>query len=163
MVVAKKAYNTGNYPVYGNYAYQPDRYEENYIKTKKDVAKSIRESHMKQVKKRLKLIGMVAAMFCMGMLIIGRYVIIMEMNSESSAVQKNITVAQKENEDLKIQLSKSDNITTIEKTASSDLGMVQPDSSDMVHIKTPVQKVAVSTSENQKNVSFLDKILKFFD
>lgn len=169
MVVAKKAYNTGDYPVYGNYAYQPervyqpDRHKEDYIKTKKDVANSLRESHMKQVKKRLKLIGIVAAMFFIGMLIIGRYAIIMELNSQSSVVQKNIAAAQKENEDLKIQLAGKDNITTIEKAASSDLGMVQPDSSAMVHIKTPVQKVTVSTNENQKDVSFLDRILKFFD
>lgn len=169
MVVAKKTYNTVEYPVYGNHAYLPerdyqhDRDEEKYIKTKKDVAKSLQISHMKKVKKRLKLISMVAALFFMGLLIIGRYAMIMELNNKSSAVQGNIQLAQKENEDLKLQLAKNDDITAIEKTAASQLGMIQPDSSDIVHIKAPAQKVAASDSKSQKDVSFLATILNFFD
>lgn len=166
MVVAKKAYDYEDYPVYGNHAYLPDRWdrhEEDYKKAKKDLAKSLKESHMKKVKKRLKLITMVAGVFLMGTLIIGRYAMIMELNNQSSAIQKSITLSQKENEDLKLQLAKTGNIAAIEKTASSNLGMIQPDSSDIVHIKTPVQRVAVSHSEGQKEVSFLNRILGFFE
>jgi Septum formation initiator. len=164
LVVAKKRYDSPSFAVYGNHAYKLDRYEYDYRKNKEEVNRSLKVNHIKKVKKRLKLVAAVTTMFLTCVLIIGRYAMIMNLNNQSREVKKSIAQSQKVNEDLKLQLMKYNDITQLEKTASSSFNMVHPGSANTIHIAAVVARNDISKADGQqKNVSILTKVLEFFN
>lgn len=167
MIVAKKSYDTEKYISYGNYAYDYKRYTEN--DTENEVRKAIKQNkakHKADVRKKLKLITSVIVMLFAGMLIVGRYAAITELNNRSLALQNSISENQKINDDLNLELLKYCDIKQIEQYATAEIKMVRPDLNNVVHIdvaNTDKDEQTAKVEDTQKKVSFLDRIISFFE
>lgn len=164
MIVAKKTYSASSY-VYGNHAYDYKDYE-TYKNEDKKTDKETSASHKSTVKRKLKLISTVIIMLLVGTLIVGRYALIMNLNSQSISLRKSISENQKLNDDLKLQLMKYCDITQIEEYASSQIQMVRPESYNIVYIDVS-ETYEVGETEKEKEdpqkVSFLGRIISFFE
>ena len=125
MIVAKNNYASGRYAVYGNHALDNDNYND-YINTKEKTKINNRKKHIKQVKQKLKLLMCVFLMLSVGLFIVGRYAIIMNLNSQSRTIKANIVKSQKTNESLKMGLSTYCDIKQIEKVATTEMNMIHP-------------------------------------
>jgi len=165
LIVAKKSYDSTKYEVYGNHAMDLDRYDES-VSVKRHSKKSTAIRRNNNVKKQLKLIMMVALMLCTGTIIIGRYAMIMSLNNQCISLKNSIDANQKENDNLKLELLKYYNINDVERVAISDLSMVQPSISEVVHLNVPLKSGPGEGDKEDtasKKVGMIGKIIKFFN
>lgn len=165
MIVAKKSYNTANYTGYGNYAYDYKRYNEDENDDKKAINQN-KAKHKTDVRRKLKLITSVLLMLFIGMLIVGRYAVITELNNQSLNLQNSISQNRKINDDLNLELLKYCDIKQIEEYATTEIKMVRPDLNKIVHINVAGTNKDDKTAKNEekpKQVSFLDEIISFFE
>lgn len=166
MVVAKNNSNTYAYASYGNTAYDYKKYD-NFKERNEKNRENIRQKNKSVFIRKLKLIGTVALMLCAGMLIVGRYVLVMNMNSQCTELKKSISENQKKNEELNITLMQFDDIKQIEKIATTELNMIQPDSSNIVHINIKqadkTSRVASDNKAQKQDDGFIGKIVSFFN
>jgi cell division protein FtsL len=167
LVVAKNRSNSNissNYMVYGNHAYELQTYDDYSTITKDDINKNLRQRYKKKLMKQFRTILMIAVAFSMGVFIIGRYALIMNLGNESRLIKNKIAVSQKANENLKLELMSYNDIKTIEKVASSELNMVHPDSTHIVHISSlALNKTDDMDLSETKRVSLLDKVINLFN
>jgi cell division protein FtsL len=99
---------------------------------------------------KLKAIFIVLVIFGLGLLILSRYALIMEMHSQALSMKQTLEENKKENEDLQIQLMTTNNIRDIERVAIKELGMVKPNSSNTVYISVP-KEITKGNKEQVKN------------
>jgi len=134
LIVAKNSYSysRSNY-AYDNYAYDYEKYN-SYAEEKKKDKREKKQKHSINLKSRLKLMTIVLVMFCTGMLIVGRYALIMNLNNQCMALKNKIAANQKENENLKLELMNFYDIKQIEKDATTKLSMVRPTGANTVSI-----------------------------
>lgn len=176
MVVAKKDYEDPYYTGSSNNAYDfdfdydnrnyRDYYDtknEEYIENKKRVNKSLKEKHKKKVKGQLKLLLSIFVISSISLLILARYVMIMDLNNDINKLKKEVVNSEKMNENLKVELMKHCDIKEIEKVASSKLGMVHPSGINTVYldVKKDNNVNKDETVKEEKKVSFIDKIVKY--
>lgn len=153
MIVAKKEYLPAKFSVYGNYALDNKRY---YEEDEVNVAlkRNKQEKHKKQIILRFKMVSAVILVFLNSIFIISRYAAITNLKNQSIDLSKMISVQQKENENLKIQLMKFNDIMRIEKVATTELKMVQPGKSDNLRVSINVdneqKEEAVDGSKSDK-------------
>ena len=161
MIVVKKADNSFEYPVYGNNAYKYKRYDPEEKKQRK-----INKNSAGQLKRKLKSLFVVILLFAAGMLIVGRYAMILSLNNECNELKSELDSKQKINEELSIELMEHSDITQIEKYATSKLNMIRPDGSNIVHIQIADAGKNVKdnkTSNSTKRVSFLERFISMFN
>jgi cell division protein FtsL len=141
--------------VYGSTAYdlQP---EINYEKRQKVVKKP-----KKNQKTKFKLMGNVIAISIISLFILTRFASIVKLTYDIRAVKSEIRKAQKENENIKVEIAKSDNIRSLEQTAVGKLGMLIPDKKQIVYIDV---KPLTSLKENtdKKTASAGEVVQKIF-
>lgn len=163
MVVAKKDRSTYGPISYGSEAYDYKKYEEPR-KKHKNLANHKNKTNRKR---QLKLISMVALMLCTGMLIVGRYALIVNLNKQYLDLKNALAENEKANETLNIKLMKYYDIKEIEKNATTKLNMVRPDSSNIVYINIDnidkKKNVANVDKSSKPEVGFIGKIAKFFN
>ncbi|MDW8799630.1 cell division protein FtsL [Clostridium sp. A1-XYC3] len=104
----------------------------------------------RRVKNKMKIIRNIALIFIIGLTLVGRYCIIYDMQMELNSIKSNINTINKENENLRVELVKFNNIQQIEETAVSKLHMVKPDKSMAVY--TNISKETIQSSEKKKQV-----------
>jgi cell division protein FtsL len=176
LVVAKKDYEDSYYTGNSNNAYDfdfdydnrnyKDYYDtknEEYIENKKRVNKSLKENHKKKVKGQLKLLLSIFIISSISLLILARYVMIMDLNNDINKLKKEVINSEKMNENLKVELMKHCDIKQIEEVASSKLGMVHPSGINTVYLDGKVDDKANKDEsvKEEKKVSFIDKIVKY--
>jgi len=164
LIVAKNRYSALNYYGHGNNAYDYRRYEEETPEEYKKI-KNNKMLHKIRIKKRFKLISSVLLILCTGMLIVGRYSLIMNLSGQNSDIKNTLAESQKNNEILKVNLLKYYDIKQIEKTATSEIKMVRPDNNSIVRIDISDnnESEAKETESKPQDVSFIGRIINFFN
>lgn len=166
MVVAKnqksKKYVADDYITYGNYALDTKEYD-GYKKAKSSADKNRRERHLRQVKKQTRMMALVCIMFVLGVLIIGRYALIMNLNNQSRVLQNSVERIQSENSALNVELLKSSDIKNIESVAANDLHMVHPDGTNTVHIYVASSGENRRQSGKTQKVGIIERVMKLLD
>lgn len=165
MIVAKSRSNTSNYTVYGNYAYDFDKYNEDSFNSDPK-GQTTKKPNKSALKKRLKLMSIVILLFCTGMLIVGRYAIIMNLNNMCINTKNSLIENQKISEELRLQLIKYYDIKQIEKIATSEIKMVRPNSDSVVHIVVAEgikKNTADKLEDKPKEIGFLGRIISFLN
>lgn len=165
MIVAKNSISAYNPISYGNTAYDYEKYEYERQNYKHKIHTKQRNKVNRQ--KQLKLIGMVVMMLCTGMLIVGRYALIVKLNRQYINMKNELAENQKANEALNIELMKYYDIKQIEKNATTELNMVRPENSNIVHIDIDSSeensRVASADDAAKPEGGLIGRIVKFFN
>lgn len=99
-----------------------------------------------KVKKKLKIIRNIALAFVIGVILVYRYSVIYDMQTELNSVEISIDNISRENENLKVDLVKYNNLQYIEDNAVSKLHMIVPDTGKAVYVN--VDKKTVKTQKD---------------
>lgn len=163
------------YPRYQGYQYetsprklQPE-YEprKNPYDKKKSSTKTVKkESKQKQVKKqlkpRVKLVMCIALGFSILFAISYQNSLITESFNQKEKLKENLSAIEKENEQLKLNIEKSLNLSKVEQSAKEMLGMQKLDNSQKVYISLPKQDYIETPTEEviiEKKTNFLQEII----
>ncbi len=125
--------------------YLPSIEQENEKKRLKERAKNKRLKQ-KRVKNKFKIIRNIVFSFIIGVTLVGRYCIIYNMQKELNSIKFNTNEMNNENENLKVELVKYNNIQYIEEFAVNKLHMFSPDKGS-----------AIYTDLNKENIKSIDK------
>lgn len=129
--------NNENY-IQGNTVLVPQRVEKTKDNRLKELEEGRSELHKKKTNKRISskvcVIRNIALVFIVGALLIARYSIIYDMQRNLNAIKSDITETSRENESLKVELVKYNNLRFIEETATAKLHMIQPDKNAAVYV-----------------------------
>lgn len=164
MIVAKKSYSRNEY-AYDNYAYDFQK-QNNHVEEKKKDKRERAQKHGIKLKDRLKLITLVVLMFCIGILIVGRYALIMNLSNQCVTLKNKIVVNQKESDSLKLQLMKFYDIKQIEKDATSKLSMARPKGANTVNLSIHEREKsskAESITAHVRIEGIINRIANFFN
>lgn len=148
------------YPRYQGYQYetsprklQPE-YEPRknpYEKKKSSTQKLKKQSKQKQTKKQLKpkvkLVMFIALGFAILFAISYQNSLITESFNQKESLKKNLSVLEKENEQLKVNIEKSLNLNKVEQSAKEMLGMQKLDNSQKIYINLPKKDYIESATE----------------
>lgn len=120
--------------------------------------KLINERNIK-VKKKTRTLKNIGIVFVLGVTLIGRYCAIYNMQKNLSEVKTQISTLNKENENLRVELVKFNNMVYIEDIAVNKLHMVRPEKSLAIHLNLSKDNFEDTLSENDiKHESLLQKI-----
>jgi cell division protein FtsL len=146
LVMVKDKKNAKPY-TYGNVAYdiQSEKKSKKRIKTRKNKKTNT------ALRAKLKIIGMIVMIFIFSFLTISRFTVIISMSADVRSIKREITNMQKENENIRVELARMDNIKEIENKAVTQLGMIVPEKNQIVYMD--VKPLAEST-ENTKASAF---------
>lgn len=123
--------------------YVPYRESERERQVKRNKAKN------KNFNKKVVVMRNIMIAFIVGITLVGRYCIIYNLQSELNTTKQNIVALNKENENLKVELVKYNNIQYIEEAAINKLGMVTPDRNDAIY--ADISKETIITAEGESN------------
>jgi cell division protein FtsL len=129
-LVMVKSKNQGQSYTYGNIAYDI-KPEKKKIKKKK---RSVKKQSNVKVKDKLKLISYIGVVFLLAFLTIARFTVILKMSADIRDVKSQIKRVQKDNENIRVELARIDNIKSIEEIAVSQYGMVVPKREQIVYV-----------------------------
>lgn len=123
--------------VHGNTVLVPQRetsksneYEE-LLKAKK---RNLRLKTEKRIKSRLKVIRNIALIFVIGIIMVGRYCIIYNMQTNLNSIKSEIADKNRQNENLKVELVKYSNLQYIEDKAVNSIHMIQPEKNSIIYM-----------------------------
>ncbi|WP_411679198.1 septum formation initiator family protein [Clostridium thailandense] len=142
--------------IHGNTVLQPEyvpyeeerRYEE---EAKKERLKKLRKAK-KRLKKKVKVIRNISLSFIIGIIFVGRYCIIYNMQMELNLVKTNISELNKENDNLKVELVKYNNLQYIEETATNKLQMVPADKGAAIYANLDKENVKITEKKVQDKI-----------
>jgi cell division protein FtsL len=135
----------------GNTVLAPNHAPYRESEQKRQVKKS--SSARKAVNRKLVVIRNIMFAFIVGITLIGRYCIIYSLQDELNTTAHSISAISKENENLKVELVKYNNIQYIEDVAVNKLGMVTPDRNDAIYADISKATIIASESESDKSKS----------
>jgi len=108
-------------------------------------------SNKKNINKKIIVMRNIMIAFIVGITLVGRYCIIYNLQSKLNTTKQNIAVLNKENENLKVELVKYNNIQYIEDVAVNKLGMVTPDRNHAIYAN--ISKNNIITADSKSNES----------
>ena len=117
------------------------------LKVVKDVPKQEVKLSKGQQKKRIKLTFIVAVIFMLLLTISYRNSQINEKFTQVQNLKKELSTIQKENEQLKVNIENSLNLSTIEKIAKEKLGMQKLNNKQTVYVTLPKKDYVEAASE----------------
>lgn len=133
---------------------------------KKPVAKKVAPKAKKKTKKKAKYnykpIVYIMLGFVMLFTISYRNSLINENYNKKENIKSQVSAMQKENEQLKVSIENSLNLSTIEKAAEEKLGMRKLDNSQKVYVDLQKKDYIEPATEEiiiEENTSFFNKIL----
>ena len=140
----------------GNTVLQPEyipyederRYEE---EVKKERLKKLRKAKQR-LKKKLKVIRTISLSFVVGIILVGRYCVIYNMQMELNSVKTNINEVNTENENLKVELVKYNNLQHIEEIAVNKLQMVAPDKGAAIYVNLDKENIKIAEKKVQDKI-----------
>lgn len=148
MVMVKNKKNSKPY-VYGNTAYDIHPEKKQEVKNKPRKKKKIKQN--KDLKIKLKVISTIGLVFLLSFLTISRFTVIMSMSADIRDIKSEIKKVQKENENIKVDLARMDNIRNIEHVAMNQYGMVVPQRDEVIYIDV---KPLVASNEKPQVTAF---------
>ena len=158
---------------YGGYGYQyetsPKKLQPEYVPTKKAKKKTnVKPQNTKKPSKQqknkynYKPVVYIGLAFVMLFTISYRYSLINEEYNSKENIKSKVSAVQKENEQLKVSIENSLNLSTIEKAAEEKLGMRKLDNSQKVYVDLQKKDYIEPATEEimiEENTSFFNKIL----
>lgn len=136
-----------NFVINGNTVLAPNYEPYRESEQKRQVRKN--RSSKNNINKKIIVIRNIMIAFIVGITLVGRYCIIYNLQSELNTTKQNIAALNKENENLKVDLVKYNNIQYIEDVAVNKLGMVTPDRNDAIY--ADVSKKTIISAESKSN------------
>jgi cell division protein FtsL len=130
--------------------YEPRINEELKRQEKEKREKQRALAHQKAVA-RAKVLGIIVFAFIMGLVLIGRYAAVYNLQKELTKVKSDINNFTMENENLKVQLIKASNMLQIEQAAKTKLNMITPDKNMILYTKATKDYFAKDTKEDNKS------------
>lgn len=109
---------------------------------------------------KLKSLRNIGVTFIIGVTLIGRYSMIYGMQRELNAIGLEINTINKENENLRVELVKFNNLQYIEDVATKKLNMVSPTKSNIMYCN--LKNEMVKASEKQLDVQKDEGLIKNF-
>lgn len=149
--------------------YNPNIKKNNPYKGKKSsTAKKENKNNQKQkekskMKPKVKAVLYIVVGFAILFGISYRNSLITESFNEKEELKEELSVIQKENEQLKVNIESSLNLTNIEQMAKEKLGMQKLDNSQKVYVSLPKKDYIESASEKvviEENLTLWQKIWK---
>lgn len=125
--------------------YKPYRDNGSYEEDKKRKLNKKRKVKTR-LKNKVKVIRNIALTFIVGLVLVGRYCVIYNMQMELNSLKSNINEINRENENLKVELVKYNNLQYIEDIATNKLKMLPPD-----------KGAAVYTDLDKENIKIIEK------
>ena len=116
----------------------------------------------RHLKSQVKIIAGVFLIFASLLVISYRNSLINESFNENESLKSNLAAIQKENEQLRVNLEKSMNLSNIEKMAEEKLGMQKLDNSQKVYVSLDKKDYVESASEEvimEEEKSWLEQFL----
>lgn len=129
-------------PEYVPYIDQEDKERELRRKAKNKRLKQ------KKIKDKIKVLRNIILSFIIGITLVGRYCVIYNMQRELNSISTNINELNKENENIRVDLLKYNNIQYIENIAVNKLHMIYPDKGSAVY--TDLKKQNVKLIDNKE-------------
>ncbi|MGL4730982.1 MAG: septum formation initiator family protein [Clostridium sp.] len=157
MVVEKdKTITNGSNALKTNVAIERKKTEKQKSLNKKKVDKQ------KILKQRLKFIRNVACSFAVGVFILSRYSAIYNSQMEINKLKDDIYKVKAENESMKVQLIKFNNLSYIENIAINELGMKKPEASKALYMNltTNDNNATSNDGSNASSKSFAKNFLE---
>ena len=108
-------------------------------------------SNKKNINKKIIVMRNIMIAFIVGITLVGRYCIIYNLQSKLNTTKQNIAVHNKENENLKVELVKYNNIQYIEDVAVNKLGMVTPDRNHAIYANISKNSIITAESKNSES------------
>lgn len=136
----------------GNTVFVPQKYtndDDEYKKLRKEKSDRVRRLKQNRVKGKAKMLKFILILFVFGSIIIYRYSKIYNMENNLVAIKNNIKVVQGENDNLKIDIMKTNSIEKVQDIAINKLHMVKPDSKAVKYIDLSNKHIA--DNKNVKN------------
>lgn len=147
----------------GNTVLQPE-YVPYVEEREEELRRRAKEKKLRQkrLKGKIKIIRNITLAFTVGVILIGRYCVIYNMQQQLNSIGNNINEINRDNENLKVELVKYNNIQYIEDAAVSKLHMIPPDKGTAVQadLDKEVIKASDKKSDNQTYKSIWGKLSK---
>lgn len=143
-----------NSVIRGNTVLKPeyDPYKDKQAERDKERKRKIKQNKQrnKRMKSKVKVMRNIALTFIIGMTLVARYCIIYDMQRELNSIKSSISYTNRENENLKVELVKYNNLQFIEETATNKLQMTKPDKGLAVY--TNLSKEVIQSREKKKEI-----------
>lgn len=123
----------------------------NQIPESDSISRRQKNVHRKKSNKKLIIIRNIVIAFIVGIILIWRYCMIYDLQRNLNEVNQNIVTLNRENENLKVELVKYNNIQYIEDIAVNKLKMVVPDRSDAIYANISKKTIVAAKNEVPKN------------
>lgn len=152
--------------IFGNTVLAPQfepakKKNDKYDELKKQKEEFNKNQKQKKVAGKLSVIKTIATVFVIGLLIVSRYAMIYSNQNKLSSVKSQERTLRAENEELKLNLVKLDNLSNIENIAVNQLHMVRVNKNSAIYINLSKNNLIATTSEeNNLQTSFIDYIKK---
>lgn len=152
--------------VSGNNALAPDSSPSRDTRERKykELEASKREhkkiNKQKLVNKKAKVLKNVLLAFIVGITLVYRYSLIYDMEKNITEIKKEIAVVNADNENLRIELLKFNNIEEIEKISVQQLNMIPKSKTNVVYIDLEKNNFEKAEENMKKNGGFIEKIKK---
>ncbi|EYE88435.1 hypothetical protein Q428_07915 [Fervidicella metallireducens AeB] len=147
MVMAKNQRSRNTY-MYGNVAYDVKPRVKKPTKKRVIITKKKKNS----LAKKLKLMSAVGILFIVSFITLCRFATIVNLSNEIRKVRAEVVSLQKDNENIRVEIAKKDNIKQIEMLATKKYGMVAVESENTVFMK--VEPLTAVSNTNQKETAF---------
>lgn len=158
-------YETSPRKLEPEYSPQKNPYEKKKTTALKDKKDKKKKETKKQLKSRVKVVIYIAVIFSSLLAISYRNSLINESFSKNAKLKETLSITEKENEQLQVNIENSLNLSNIEKLAKEKLGMQKLDNSQKVYVSLPKKdyvEPAVEEVVIEEEQSWFDKIVNMF-
>lgn len=150
-MVKNKKYSSNTY-TYGNVAYD---YEP-------EIKKKVKSPKVPRTKKKanskLKLIKMIVIVFVMAFMVTVRFTAIMNINSDIRQLKTDIKTVQQDNENIKVEIAKLNNIRNLEKLAVEKEGMRVPSANEVFYVDVKPLTLSTDTKKTETTLSLIKQL-----
>lgn len=125
--------------------------------------KTIKTQQKRKIKAQIKVVFYVMAIFASLLVISYRNSLINENFNSNNALKSQLASLEKENEQLKVNLENSLNLSNIEKLAKNNLGMQKLDNTQKVYVSLDKKDYVEPASEKviiEEDSNWLEKIIQ---
>ncbi|AZV55994.1 hypothetical protein DMR38_04915 [Clostridium sp. AWRP] len=144
--------------VNGNTVLQPEY--KPYKETEEKKIKTKAPNRALKVKKKLRVIRNICVIFIVGVILVYRYCAIYNSQTELNSIENDISEINKQNENLRVELVKYNNLGYIEDNAINKLQMKVPDKGNAVYINLDkkIIKVEENSDESEMHKGILNEL-----
>lgn len=151
-----------NRAINGNTVLAPTPEKKEQGDKKQQLKKNLNEEKRKSIKRKLSILRNIALLFMIGILLLGRYSAIYGMQRNLADINNQINDMNVDNDNLKVELVKFDNIDYIKDIADKKLHMVEPTKDSVIYSDLSKDNFGAKHTDDKDNVKkqkFLDKIV----